>query len=573
MLRNINPFFYQSASDLKTDQVIQYYAEGGNIARALSSRSNCYLVGERGAGKSMALMYHSFPVQKMIIEKGDIVDTIGIYIPCNHPLMLKNEASLFDKHNELAVSEHFFCLSIAYHLCSSLKECCTLPDATSQKKLLKSLSYSVATQQNIPFSRDIFQSVMNFITRETIIAQSTLNKINTTPLTTTYTFFSLILPLLDIARTILNAKDAHFSLLLDDAHLLSESRRSILNSYISYRDHSQFSFKIAIASCEEYSFKTIQGSTLVSGHDFSLFNMEEDFQSSKSDFGKFIRTIISKRLSDIGIATSPDDYFPISQALAQGIQTGEEEARAEAIAKYGPSATKKINDHVYKYGRARYFKNRNPQAALPQYSGLDTIAHISTGVVRNALYPCWKMFEKEKTKLKGEIPKFISPATQADTLKEESDLLWASIREGFGNKIEGCSKSDSEKIANLFSQLSDLFRDRLHSNCSEPRILVFIVSEKNSPFYGDVKNLLVLCRKAQLLYERFGPGKDDGRRETFYATNRLLWISTGLDPEGQNGRLSLKSSDIHAASLGTPFKFSDSDLEPEIQVSLFSVKD
>ncbi|MDR3176804.1 MAG: hypothetical protein LBU06_09790 [Desulfovibrio sp.] len=566
-----NPFFFQSASDLQADEVIQYYAEGGNITKALSSRENCYLIGERGAGKSMALRYHSFLVQNLLPRDERCVDTVGIYIPCNHPLMLKNEASLFDKANEIAIIEHFFTLSMAYHICSSLRDCCKLHNEKIQKKLLKNLSYSLALNKNIPFYGDIFSSIMNFSIHESAAMQKELNKINSERPKITYTFFTLILPLLDIARRTDSLEKAHFSMLFDDAHLLSMDRQKVLNSYVSYRDHSQFSFKAAIASCEDYTFMTTEGSTLVAGHDFTMLDMEEDFQNSKSDFGRFIRTIISKRFKEFNISASPDEFFPISDALNKGIEKARESARIEAIKKYGEIDSKKINDYVYKYGRARYFQNRPAKASLPQYSGIDTIAHVSTGVVRNALHPCWKMYEKELTRLRGTIPQTIPPNIQASILKEESDALWGSIRAGFGNKIEGCTKEDSKKIENFFDELKTLFRNRLLSQCSEPRILAFIVSEKESEAYEEVKRLLLLCRKAQLLYERFGPGKDDGRRETFYATNRLLWIAVGLDPEGQHGRLSIKATDILAAAIRkTPFL---SASENEGQLNLLDLKD
>lgn len=564
---NTNPFFYQSASDLDAEQIVHYYAEGGNITKALSSESNCYLVGERGAGKSMALLYHSFPVQKLLHHHKAHHERIGIYIPCNHPLMLKNEAALFEKYNALAVVEHFFCLSIAYHICSSLKNCCTFKDTDEQKSLLQTFSYALALEKSIPFSNDIFTSIATFITRECITAQRELNKVRHTNLAITYTFFSLILPLLDVIRRSDALDRAHFSLLFDDAHLLSEERKRILNSYISYRDHSAFSFKAAIASCEEYIFTTADGGNLIPGHDFSMINMEEDFQNSKSDFGIFLRNIIEKRLAESKINKTAEEYFPVSPSMRSGVEEGKAFARTEAIEKYGELETKKINDYIYKYGRARFFQTRQPKSGLPQYSGIETIAHVSTGVVRNALYPCWKMYEKESARLHTK-PNSIPPHVQAETLKEESDSLWKNIRDGFENKIEGCTKHDSNLIKNFFTALGDLFRRRLLSRCSEPRILSFMISEQNNPAYEEVRHLVGLCRKAQLLYERFGPSKDDGRRETFYATNRLLWISRGLDPEGQHGRLSLRSSEILRAARTGSFETPSDD---QSQNTLFEI--
>jgi hypothetical protein len=564
-----NPFFFQSASDLDKEQIVQYYEEEGSPSESLSSKFNCYLIGERGAGKSMALLYHSFPVQR-ILKPDDNIRNIGVYVPCNHTLMLKNEPYLFEKYEQLAICEHFFVLAMAYSICNSLRDCCVLPANDAQKEQLDALSYALALKEKIIFTSDIFSSISMFSLRECNNSQRIINQIDSISLPTLYNFFTLILPILHIFGKITEVDDAHFSILLDDAHLLSEPQQKILNSYVSYRDHSRFSFKVAIASSEDYTFMTSDGSTLLDGHDYSQVNMEESFQTSKSSYGKFIRNIIQKRLNKIGIISNPDDFFPISPTMASEIQNAEDAVRRKAIAIYGCEQSKKVSDYVYKYGRAQYFQSRHDEskgkANLPQYSGIDTIAHVSTGVVRNALARCWDMFEIQKQKDK-QIPAVITPAIQADVLQKASDEIWEKIRAGFSNVLEGCSNIDSQRIHNFFDQLGILFRNRLLSNSAEPRILAFIVSEKKFPTYQDVLRLLTLCRKAQLIYERYGPGKDDGRRETFYATNRLLWISRGLDPNGQHGRLSLKSSDIWAAANGKSFPFGEQ--RPE-QGSLFS---
>lgn len=562
-----NPFFYQSASDLHYEDIKNFYSETSAITPLLLSKNNCYVVGERGAGKTMALLYHAYPIQKQLYREKQ-PPIAGIYIPCITPLFQKNEASLLSKEYSLATAEHFINLAIVSQLCESLKQCCTLPDQERQENMLEIISYMLALDDKIPFYRNIFESLQLFITRKTTLDQKELNKAVTIGPEVTYTFFTFTLPILNIFSELEELNGAHFSFFIDDAHMLSHEQKKVFNSYISFRDHSLFSFKIAISACEDYHFKTIGNTTINEGHDFTVFNMGKEFQSKNSDFGRLLRSILKKRLEQIEIFKTPDEFFPEADSLKECIEIGNEKARQEAIKKYGEAETKKISDHIYKYGRAYCFASRDPKAGMPQYSGLDTIAHISTGIIREALRPCHIMFDQAYTQT-NRIPDYIEGHIQAEVLIQQSEQLWQRIEKGFENRIEGCTKDDSRRIHNFFTILGDSLVERLKSDKSEPRVLAFTVSETESPEYEKVQKLLTLCRKALLIFERIGPAKEKSRRKPIYATNRLLWVCRGLDPNGQHGRLSLKASDIwEAAENGKKFP-TNSEVETSVQYSLF----
>ena len=87
------------------------------------------MVGERGSGKTMALLFNSWRIQKLLAEKREeepSLATIGVYIPCNTPLIHKAEYQLLDnKFLESVLSEHFLVLSIAQALTETLAE---IPD-------------------------------------------------------------------------------------------------------------------------------------------------------------------------------------------------------------------------------------------------------------------------------------------------------------------------------------------------------------------------------------------------------------------------------------------------------------
>ena len=96
---------------------------------------------------------------------------------------------------------------------------------------------------------------------------------------------------------------------------------------------------------------------------------------------------------------------------------------------------------------------------------------------------------------------------------------------------------------------------------SEPRAIVFSISGFSDEYVKLLNPVLDIARRANLLYVRIGPSKDDGQLETYYVPNRLLWPSRGLDPVGQHARVSLKASDIYSATRGTPFPFNKDEAD------------
>ena len=63
--------------------------------------------------------------------------------------------------------------------------------------------------------------------------------------------------------------------------------------------------------------------------------------------------------------------------------------------------------------------------------------------------------------------------------------------------------------------------------------------------------LIEILQKAHLLYIRIGPAKDDGKRETYYIPNKILWPARGLDPYGQHARVSIRASSLLEAAEGS----------------------
>jgi hypothetical protein len=230
-----------------------------------------------------------------------------------------------------------------------------------------------------------------------------------------------------------------------------------------------------------------------------------------------------------------------------------------------------VQDHLYRFGRAEYFRRRSSKANRPAYSGFDTLVYLSTGVIRNLLEPCYQMYDAAQSRRSddGSVREgidVIPPEEQTDTIMKLSDRVWSRLKDGLDRSIDGCSSKQAKQIATLYEKLATYFRHRLLNHESEPQANSFSITGLTDDIASELMPLLEIARKAQMLYERIGPAKDRGLRERYYVPNRMLWPSIGLDLHGQHARASLKAKDLVAAADGRdiPVKIQPKDSQMEM---------
>jgi hypothetical protein len=441
---------------------------------------------------------------------------------------------------------------------------------------------------NLPESCSVLEAIKKYIERECIRAQRAANSRSSTDVffEDTYSFASLIVPLVRSLRGVDKLKATHIAFLVDDAHDLNEYQRRSLFSWIAYRDHSQFSFKVAIASVTQAPLATAAGGSILEGHDYTRIDMAAPIQNEESDFGKLAAMLISKRLKKAGIDTKPDDFFPISPHMVAALGESERHVRKEAHEKYGDDS-RRISDYVYKYKRAHFFRSRPATANRAEYSGFDTLVFLSTGVIRNLLIPCYWMFDKVRSLAsedagdlddgrrdpsEAESEMIIPPKVQSEVILDRSRRLWDWLENELDKSIENCSRDTAKRAFQLLDNLAVLFRERLLKHKSEPRATSFTISSADESVMNKLKPVLEVLVAAQLLYIRSGPAKEKGRRENYFVPNRMLWPARGLDPHGQHARVSLPAVELwQAADLNKPLPFNDSDETNSKQPRLFDV--
>jgi hypothetical protein len=555
MIEYNNPFEYEAATKLSYDKIVDFYIEDFNYSRFIRSRRNVVLVGERGTGKSMALLFNSFPVMQLKAKRAKEelgFDVICVYIPCNTPLTHRGEYQLLGEYEASVVSEHFLVLAAMYAIADTLAKIKDLLEGTDDNQLKKQIMFALDLE--LPNSEPVFEGLKQSIQREMTKSQRVLNsRVKDAFYDAAISFSSGVLPLLNTLKKVKRLENSHFALMFDDAHDLNPYQVKALNSWIAYRDNTLFSFKIATAKVDQPALITTSGGTVLEGHDFTLVDMEQAYQSQYTDFGRLARDVVIRRLANLNIDKPPEQFFLTNPQFEKDLAECEEKIKKKAIEKYPDGSPKQIADYVYKYTRAEYFRSRSPRANLPHYSGFDILVHLSTGIIRNLLEPCFWMYDAvysrrksagEKSPIIQEIPYSI----QNEIILDRSRRKWTLIREGLDSSIEGCSREQREQIYRLFDNLAILFRERLHKHESEPRAIVFTISETDFEHRHELEELLRIARKAQVLYTRSGSAKDHGRREVYYVPNRILWPERGLDPHGQHARVSIKARHLWAAA-------------------------
>lgn len=553
-----NPFEYEAANNLTDEMIADYYIDDFNYSRFIQSKRNIFLVGERGSGKTMALLFNRWRIQKLLSERrGEepSLSTIGVYIPCNTPLTHKTEHELLeDDFLRSVLSEHFLVLSIAYGLADTLAEIPDVLEGADESILRSEMNFVLGGE--LPINASFFDSVKQFIQRELLVTQRTINSgKRETFYENTFSFSSVFVPILNMcSNKIPRLKNSHFLLLLDDAHALNKYQISTLNSWIAYRDHSLFSFKVAVAKISTQTKITSSGGSILSGHDYTEIDLEAPLQNKDTNFYRLAERLIKRRLEKISISATPKEFFPVSATMERDLEESKKIVRKEAICKFGEKRAKAVRDHVYKYKRVHYFRNRSPKANRPPYSGFETLVFISTGVVRNLLEPCFWMFDSVVSKVneteEGGLETIVNIPSeiQTEVILERSKRTWEWVRENIAQDIEDCSTDDGRRAFRLLDALAVYFRHRLLHYKSEPCALSFTISKQEQDIMINLNPLLEILRKAQLLYIRSGPAKDGGRREPYYVPNKILWPDRSLDPHGQHARASIPADILWEAT-------------------------
>lgn len=572
-----NPFHFEAANGLSDEDIADYYIDDFNYSRFIQSKRNVFIVGERGSGKTMALLYNQWPLQKLRAKREGVpIDhtTVGVYVPCNTPLIHKPEYRLLDTFLGSVLGEHLLVLAVAHSLAEVVG---TIGhpvafDDTPAPFHEASAIFGVDLLTSMPF----FDAVRTFVQSEIRQTQRAINSPKRDAFyDNTFSFVSLLAPLLDLcARHVEELENSHFSIMIDDAHALNEYQMKALNSWIAYRDHTRFSFKVAVAKSGKVSKVTSSGGEILEHHDYTTVDLEAPLHNKRTGYYEMAKLVVERRLHRVGVDVGPEVFFPASTAMERDLLASRDVVAEQAEEKFGTRTSKAARDYIYKQARAHYFRTRSPKAGIPPYSGFDTLVFLSTGVIRNLLAPCYWMFDRILSDIDASSVRSIesvSPDVQSEVIRMISEKLWASLRDDLARDIEGCSTEDGGRAYRMLEALAGFFHGRLLTGGSEPNATSFTLSRTNSVDSDRLEHILDILRRAQLIYVRDGPAKDKGKLERYFVPNRMLWPVRKLDPRGQHARVSISVDDLwDATETGRlPERNRDADIRNIEQGTLF----
>lgn len=543
-----NPFTYAHAANMEDKELENIFIDNDN-SRIIDSKHNIFINGYRGTGKSMLMRYHSFFV-KNIRDKSNF-ERIGIYVNCRNPYFARMDTCFNkNKFHVVVISEHILVLNMALGLLKiiiKLNSDCNFENLEFLKKELEYYFNTFKANSN----KNVLTDFYNWLNKQIIDLQEELMLAPEEFIEAkTYSYLSLVDVVIGIFKEINLLKDTHFMFLIDDAVLLNKQQQQIINTWVSYRDTANVSFKVAITSADEYSFLTGHGSVILENHDYIMLDLEKNLFSGGTEFYKFAEKIINRRFEVFHIKTTINDFLPESVKFKKQLdKIGKEFIAGKYHEK--PNFTKEQRkNNVSKYKRAIYFKlnQSSAKANLPElpYAGFNVLVNISTGIVRNLLVPCHKMYEKEYEK-NGTVNK-ISEKVQYQELKNESDRMWSGI-DNLASRIENCTNEDAQKLKNILENFGKYLKEvLLNVDSSEKRILAFTIEDLNETSNKGIKkeidNIIRIGLQSGLLYARLGADHNGGKTK-FYTPNRILWVSRGLDPVGQNGRKSFPAQTFY----------------------------
>ena len=155
--QRFNPFEFDTANNLTDEMIVDFYIDDFNYSRFIQSKRNVFLIGERGSGKTMALLYNQWKLQDLKAEKdgaSPTLDMIGVYVPCNTPLTHRADFQLLDDFQGAAISEHFLVLSIAHAIADTLGDLSRLLSDSNSLPLKNVLEFVLGGK--IPDSEDVW---------------------------------------------------------------------------------------------------------------------------------------------------------------------------------------------------------------------------------------------------------------------------------------------------------------------------------------------------------------------------------------------------------------------------------
>ncbi len=549
-----NPFELVTASRLTAQEAKDLWCDDTRLDR-VKGKENCFINGHRGTGKSMLFRVLQYDCQRLL-QPASEPDFLAVYLPVRDTEFLAEELELFqDDSQKSLISESHFCLLLVIDLFVLLTE---YPEAVPPESREELISFSVdtykrafrfAAEDSQDIRCDTYESFLDSFTSALRDQKQQIVQYMGTRLYQSrsfngplFLFESLLGPLADFlqkrARKILYV-------LVDDGDDLPQSHTVVLNSWIARRRASVV-FKVSTMFGYK-TYDTKSGSAIQHPHDFFQFDIATRFLISDGpeDYVDLLRRICEKRLQLEDVQTRPGtnpayEFFPEDSVQTEKLQDIKEHLLEEYAERYeGRTA----QDYVYRHATSEYLKRLTAKKATHSftYSGFETVAILSSGMVRDFIICAQRMFDNASRHVDEvhEIP----PSIQSRVVRDYADEVLDDIKDHKQKRARGATQEDWRKVHNLIHGLGSLFKQKMLSDDSERRVFSFAFQDDPGM---ELEQLLRWAIEEGYLMKGFISRKEGTGRRVLYVLTRRIAPAFYLDVSSYAGYLSLRSETVRA---------------------------
>jgi hypothetical protein len=553
----LNPFRIESPEKLSPPEIVDLFVEQYTQVGAVKQRKHTFIWGSRGSGKSMLLRFLEPQCQALVHGGCEALikapeSFFAVYCPCKEGQFNKTDLELLSPSAAQTLTEHMLNLQVSDLLFNCFRT--QFPSGffgIEQKLWLAKYAASLFDQASIATSvthanslidrssepLEWFQAVCQHENRviSNFLRAYAFKKQEASYGGATSGYHDYLLPLMRAAQGLLQVAVPIY-VLFDDADRLGKQQQSIINTWIANRDHALVCFKV---SAQRDGYKTLltrDGGLIEQPHDYSEVDVDELYTRSKSDYYEKVKLISERRLQLSTVPTKDITKFLPSDAREDELLEDFKQGAAEEWERVGEPGRQR--DFVYRYANARLFQHLRDTKQRKSYAGFNNMVHLSSGIVRDFLEPCYLMFDQAQSRIgHGILIESIPAAIQNEVLHNYSEEFLLSKFEAFRKDLPPEHWSTLDSLRVLLESLGKLFYERLHDpDAREARLFSFTLRGQTPSDLADILRLGVRYRYFQL---RTYSSKEGGGRENWYILNRRLCPIFKLDPTGFEGRISL----------------------------------
>lgn len=370
-------------------------------------------------------------------------------------------------------------------------------------------------------------------------------------------------------------------LFIDDADNLSEIQTKILNTWIARRSQPTISLKVFSQIGLYKTFLTSTGTLIESPHDYQALNISSRYTTrgsvEKSDqyFEKAISVLIKRMLlygcvKDIDpenrreVERAVDGFFPKYKKQEDGIKE-EIERIKQRYAEEGRGSRE--NDDVRRYAVPNYIRRLSGASKSKpsfRYAGIESIVHLSSGIIRYLLDAAAKMYDisMKKNDIQSVMDVTCIPSDiQNEVLRDKADYyLFSELPRSKESAKESAiaitdnPRNTTEKLANLINAMGKTFQEILLSGDNNDPFsgrserMVFSIALSNpEKIPEELQEVFGLGVRLGFLHESYIGNKKGNGRTILYILNRCFAPIFTLAPSGFQGYLFMTNGDLMKA--------------------------